>query len=457
MPRATNTAAKARRAVVFPSGAVVALALWTIAKHWDEVEGVISGTPREQGFATTGASLFNEITLIALPIIVLPFVSSRTIRAFLNSNALRKRAVPLCLYLGWAALSMLWSSEPTLSFRRVSAAIIVVAGAGLLGVGLYGPRETMRRSYLTLHGCFFGAAMGCALLLIARSHITLGFLLDPNQFVAFYRFPTYIYAFSLAIALVAALVQWRKGLSSTWIAIVAPLTAVGWALLKVRSIFAFGFACAVIGYVAIPQVTRFGMRMATSRFRRILAVGALAALMGGFAGGQVLNWLKRGQADGDFNSLTGRTQLWNVLIEYYDKAPVTGFGYGAFWTNERMLEVASRVGWVAPTAHNGFLENLINLGAVGALLYAATWLIILVDSYRLARRTGLPIAWVSFLWSVLHIGLDSTGTVLFSAGDMGTYFALTAYFATTAAVPNYIANVQRARLSAATCNTASPK
>jgi O-antigen ligase len=70
-------------------------------------------------------------------------------------------------------------------------------------------------------------------------------------------------------------------------------------------------------------------------------------------------------------TLTGRTLIWQETWELLQRRPLLGYGYGAFWAEDS--EVASRVqegvGWETPSAHNGYLDLLLELGVIGLAFF----------------------------------------------------------------------------------------
>jgi len=87
-------------------------------------------------------------------------------------------------------------------------------------------------------------------------------------------------------------------------------------------------------------------------------------------------------------SLTGRTDIWAALLRQSAKAPMTGYGYAVFWTLDSAPAnwIRKETGWLVPTAHNGWLDILAQLGWVGVGLCAlALGGALLVGLFRFQR------------------------------------------------------------------------
>lgn len=71
-------------------------------------------------------------------------------------------------------------------------------------------------------------------------------------------------------------------------------------------------------------------------------------------------------------TLTGRTDIWAALLRQSAKRPMTGYGYAVFWTLDSVPAnwIRKETGWLVPTAHNGWLDILAQLGWVGVGLCA---------------------------------------------------------------------------------------
>jgi O-antigen ligase len=76
-------------------------------------------------------------------------------------------------------------------------------------------------------------------------------------------------------------------------------------------------------------------------------------------------------------SLTGRTDIWTALMREVAERPWTGFGYQAFWGRDSIPAawIRAETQWPVPSAHNGWIDLLIQLGWPGAIAVGITVLI----------------------------------------------------------------------------------
>jgi exopolysaccharide production protein ExoQ len=83
---------------------------------------------------------------------------------------------------------------------------------------------------------------------------------------------------------------------------------------------------------------------------------------------------------GKSSDLTGRDDIWGILLDLLSRNPLLGFGYGAFWEKYRPL-VASAAGWNVPDAHNGFLDLTMSVGLLGLTFFAIGYLYTFFKSF----------------------------------------------------------------------------
>lgn len=105
-----------------------------------------------------------------------------------------------------------------------------------------------------------------------------------------------------------------------------------------------------------------------------------------FQGGTVDSWLQ--YLLGRDSTLTGRTPLWEAILEAVRQHPILGAGYDGFWVagNAQAEYLIESVGWDAYHAHNGYLEVLNTIGVVGAALLAITLLQSVFWAWRYYER-----------------------------------------------------------------------
>ena len=118
------------------------------------------------------------------------------------------------------------------------------------------------------------------------------------------------------------------------------------------------------------------------------------------------------EALGKDPSLTGRTDIWDSLMRRVGERPWAGYGYNAFWGKESVPAafVRAETGWRVPSAHNGWIDLLVQLGwigviGVGVLMFSTA----LISVFRLGgagRREGY---WsIGYLLAFLVLSLSES-------------------------------------------------
>jgi O-antigen ligase len=125
--------------------------------------------------------------------------------------------------------------------------------------------------------------------------------------------------------------------------------------------------------------------------------------------GPLVPYLTRGNVEATEN-LTGRVPLWQALIEQVWQHPWLGAGFAAFWSPVNISELASTAVAGRASAHNGYLEELVNTGVVGLTILLAFCLGTLTVALRRGRR-GDPLGWLLFLFMVFYLLLNLTNAL----------------------------------------------
>jgi exopolysaccharide production protein ExoQ len=315
------------------------------------------------------------------------------------------------LYLGWAAASLIWSIYPPLTLRNVVAFILVSVGCFGLGVGFYGGLPNGRD--LFLRHVFWASVLSALVILLPLPFRFQQYdLLDPSQrldiggnFSAYVTRPIMASLLALAATSILGVRPWLKRDWFWVVVLVLPLLA-----LKSRGPIVWGMLALAIFYLFYKTSIRDRVLQAGVLF--MIGVGTyiyytenvLETILGPF-----VPYLTRGNVEATQN-LTGRVPLWQALIEQVWQHPWLGAGFAAFWSPVNISELASTAVSGRASAHNGYLEELVNTGLIGLTILMAFCLGTMTLALRRARR-GDPLGWLVFLFMVFYLLLNLTNAL----------------------------------------------
>ncbi|MBN1363505.1 MAG: O-antigen ligase family protein [Syntrophaceae bacterium] len=119
---------------------------------------------------------------------------------------------------------------------------------------------------------------------------------------------------------------------------------------------------AFIGFLWMKKRNRvIGVNTLTIIFVLIIIYGTITPFIGRLPLFDVSSTLGREE------TLTGRADLWEIVLPYAMQKPILGYGFGSFWTDALREEITSN-------AHNGYLDVILNLGFVGHTLFSMFFL-----------------------------------------------------------------------------------
>jgi len=285
----------------------------------------------------------------------------------------------LTVLLGMTLASMLWSDAPDIVFRRW----VALLGTSVFGVYLH-LRYTLEEQ-LRLVAWGLAITLLCSIVLLSPGKLSAdgygGIFENKNSLGRMMALSTIIFTLLALIrrprvtaTVMACLSFLMLLLASSSTALVVTLTILS--LIPVMRILSRDARLAVgLGGIAILGLG-MGLLLISSN------VGAATALVGRDA------------------TLTGRTELWQYVVEMIMRRPWLGYGYETFWLWELPWRVVvdEGAGWIAPNAHNGFLEVALALGFVGLGLFIAGLLRGLVRAVTYLQRDASPTG----LWPVLY-------------------------------------------------------
>lgn len=303
-------------------------------------------------------------------------------------------ALAFGLLVGWAALSVVWSIEPDTTLRRA----IALAATTLMGLYLassLGGRRFAELVALTMLLLAIGSYFVC--LAVPKMGVSQdinagtwrGLWYEKNEMGAMM-----VYA---ALAGVAAfLTNPRRRL--LWGGALVLFVGL---IIMTRSATSFLSLLIVLGGATVFTFMRIGRAAAVVAVW--LGVTGLSALAGLYMFAPTIFYAALGK-DATF---TGRTDIWNAVLRAHQAEPVTGYGYAAFWsrTSDIANWIRDALQWRVPSAHNGWLDLLIQLGLVGVGIFAAIFAASLLAAILRHQRLG------DGYWATLFMAVYSLQTM----------------------------------------------
>jgi exopolysaccharide production protein ExoQ len=312
------------------------------------------------------------------------------------------------LYLCWAFASLLWSIYPPLTLRNVIAFVLVSVGAFGLSAGFYGRHPNGRDLFLR-H--VFTAGVLSALVVLLPLPFRWGQydILSPSgrleiggDFSTYVARPVLCALLVLVATTILGVRRWRRRDWFWIVVLVLPLLA-----LKTRGPALWAMLALGIFYLCCMSRVR----------DRVLQVGLLLVICLGtyvsyFEGvfTTLAPYLTRGNVE-NTETLTGRIPLWEVLLSELGQHPWIGSGFAAFWSPDNLYRIEQLSGFSATSAHNGFVEELLNTGVVGLAILLAFFFHSTAVVLRQARR-GDPLGWLAFLFLIFYLLLNVTNALI---------------------------------------------
>lgn len=322
------------------------------------------------------------------------------------------RAWPVWLMLGALVLhafaSKWWSIDPEVTQRRVIALAISSAFAIYLGVAFRGahlPRLLML--------CGLGMAAGSFVMVLANPTIGIhqaenaglwrGLWYEKNQM------GLVMSAGAVAAAACLASGDPRRLLPS--------ITFVATTLLVLATQSKTSLLCLIIGCGAIGGL--WAMHRGGAAFSVVaLWFGVVLTAIAGYV--FITDPATVLIALGKDPSLTGRTDIWAALMRDVAERPWTGFGYSAYWGVDSIPAEFIRLEtqWPVPSAHNGWIDLLIQLGWPGAILTGGVVLLAAVTTLFRIPGAGAREGYWGVGYLLVFLLLSLSESVLLSHANL---------------------------------------
>jgi O-antigen ligase len=328
--------------------------------------------------------------------------------------------VPFVLW-GWCCVSLFWSVDPALSMRRIAHLVMAVMGG--LGVSLFLKRREvpwailLALSYLVLTG-----------VIAELYHGTF------TPWRGYYRFSGVGHSNETALFCAVVILASRmlllldKGVGSKAIFsqrnVVIAIIVIAFAFLvltKSRTTLLSLIAALLFTQIAVSRSVGAWMIL-TGLVSFGSFIGLLIASLPTTVANTFFGVATVGRSD-HIASLTGRLPLWGEMIKDMELYPVTGYGYGAYWTTKRVEDFAQLFHWEPPNGHSIYIDALVETGPLGAslmLLALAATFVIGLNYYRRSQDVAALFTVALICLATIHGVAESSffkgcvGPLLFS-------------------------------------------
>jgi O-antigen ligase len=284
---------------------------------------------------------------------------------------------------GWIAMSVVLSSDPSTSMRRVVATLLVAAVTASLM--LLPKNQTELARWLGISALGLLAVCYLGVLIVPHLSVHLASDLQEQQLAGDWRGSfghKNVAAGMMAMLLFIGIYVLRSG---AWIA--------GTAILALSSVFLLNTTgksslalCALV--LVLSSLTP---RVRSLWLRAIIFLTPLV-LLNVFSVGTVMSdTLAELVSKLPFDaSFTGRTDVWTFAIQALQLRPTTGYGFEAFWGGSEMRNLPEGMEWTATAAHshNGYLDTALGIGLPGLALLIVVLVIAPLRNFHVADRSG---------------------------------------------------------------------
>ena len=295
----------------------------------------------------------------------------------------------LLLLLLWTGISVIWSADPGLSFRK----FIALIGSAVVGLVL------SLRFRLHEQARLLAASMAIAALisLVVSLKSPAMFPATEQAGDAWHGIFSHknVLGRAMAFGAISALCIIKRRVSS--LAAVSAFLAFAYLIFRAHSQTAMAVTLIACLLVACSL-------MACWKWRDLVGGGALLSLLvmscvaiAAVHLGLIAGWFHRDL------TLTGRSKIWEFAWLNVMQRPLLGYGYSGFWwVASDSRQTLSLLHYATPHAHNGFLDLSLQIGFVGTLLFAAGWIVNWIAAFRHLRAADGADRWpVIFLTCML--------------------------------------------------------
>ncbi|WP_409432733.1 O-antigen ligase family protein [Litorimonas sp. RW-G-Af-16] len=118
-------------------------------------------------------------------------------------------------------------------------------------------------------------------------------------------------------------------------------------------------------------------------------------------------------------TLTGRTDIWDLLMMSIKQKFWLGYGYGTYWADPLgpSYSVRTILQWGVPSAHNGWIETWLSGGVVVVAMFAFHFIVVTGFAVDRIGRGGVEAYWV-VLSTLMFLGFSMSESTILQQNDL---------------------------------------
>jgi exopolysaccharide production protein ExoQ len=337
-----------------------------------------------------GASTGEETSPVFYVLIMIGYVLSAVgILVRLQGNILPiLRAVPVWLMATYAFASTLWSISPEQTLSRSVAFLGTTIAAAFLATF---PKPMQLRIMTVIFGMLMAISL---LMMIVAPSLAIGEYHGERVVRGIYVHKN-ILGWAACLFAVIAFGTYRARVMYWPIPLAVTLLAVTATVVSASGTGLLGLVIAAAIFAVLTVLRNAGRaRLALT----IVTFGGLFGLIG--AASLILPIVL--QALDKTVTLSGRTRIWDALEPAISQRWLQGWGFGgALWDSDVGRDFL-KYEFFAGNAQSGYVENLINLGAIGCVLFFIPYFAVMV---RMLRQSGEGDMYAQTMFAVFGVYL----------------------------------------------------
>lgn len=303
-------------------------------------------------------------------------------------------------------LSFFWSTDPAISLRR-SIALVITTLFGLVLAARYDWSGLVQR----LAVCFWVMAIVSIIIALVLPEYGTHQIIHHGAWRGAWIEKNYMGGvMAKGVIVMLCAFAMRPDRAIVWL----PGAAMCF-LLVLMSTSKTSLLVALIGIGGFTAL-RIYRRYTALRFPLILS---LVTVIGGIVGMLVIAPEFTLALIGKEPTLTGRTDIWSGLIASIKQRPVLGYGYGVYWLDPLGASYYVRLSleWGIPSAHNGWLDTWLSIGAVGVVAFGLYFALTVILAFDRLRKGGTETYWV-ILSTIMFFAFSMSESTILQQNDL---------------------------------------